>query len=67
MRAALQWSMITILSISAAITACGAIPVIYAMLNAPEGYEDETGFHLVWSNNTPETPDIACVWICGAV
>ena len=30
--------------------------------SVPEGYEDETGFHFVWRNNTPETRDVVCIW-----
>lgn len=59
--------MITLLTVSAAITLSGTAALVIAMLNAPEGYEDETGFHFVWANNSPEVADIACVWVCGVV
>jgi len=40
----------------------GSIIMIVSMLAAPEGHEDETGFHLVWANNNPSFKDVACVW-----
>ena len=46
---------------------CAYVFGISAMLAgfryAPEGYEDEEGFHIHWQNNTPEIRDIACVWV----
>ncbi len=43
----------------------GLSVVAIALRNAPEGYEDEDGFHFlesIWCNNSPEARDIACVW-----
>ena len=40
----------------------GAIIVFFELRNAPEGYEDETGFNVMWQNNNPDATDVACVW-----
>ena len=36
--------------------------MLVAARHAPEGYEDEGGFHLVWANNDPDIENVACVW-----
>ena len=54
--------MMTILALLAGLLLCGTIIIIAEIRNAPEAYEDETGFHIVWQNNHPETADVACVW-----
>jgi hypothetical protein len=46
----------------------GLAVIAIALRNAPEAYEDETGFHFldtIWRNNSPESRDIACVWTDG--
>jgi hypothetical protein len=44
-----------------AFASAGALFV--SLRNAPEGYEDHTGFNYVlWRNDPPETPNVACVW-----
>ena len=40
----------------------GALVVFHGAQTAPEGYEDETGFNVVWQNNRPDVADVACVW-----
>lgn len=36
------------------------------LANAPEAYQDETGFNLVWCNNDTQIRDVSCVWIPAA-
>jgi hypothetical protein len=36
--------------------------MIAGMQYAPEGYEDEEGFHIHWVNNSPDIRDVACIW-----
>ena len=55
-------AMITILALLAGFLLCGVIVMAAEIRNAPEAYEDEKGFHIVWQNNHPETADVACVW-----
>ena len=54
--------MMTILALLAGLLLCGAIVMAAEIRNAPEAYEDEEGFHILWQNNHPETADVACVW-----
>ena len=54
--------MTTFLILLGCLYSLGAIVMFVAAGNAPEGYEDETGFHRVWRNNDPERADVACVW-----
>jgi hypothetical protein len=35
---------------------------IAGVRSAPEGYQDESGFHHLWCNNTPQTRDVVCIW-----
>ena len=48
--------------ILSALLIVGLIVMSVELRSAPEGREDETGFHYVWRNFTPDTRDIACVW-----
>lgn len=46
----------------------GLSVIAIALRNAPEAYEDESGFHYletIWCNNTPDARDVACVWTDG--
>ena len=43
---------------------CGLIVLFQDLRNAPEGCQDEEGFHFVWSNNSPEISNVSCVWWC---
>ena len=45
-----------------ALLIAGLIVMTVELRNAPEGREDESGFHYVWRNFTPDTRDVACVW-----
>jgi hypothetical protein len=40
----------------------GISAMLVGMRHAPEGYEDDQGFHIYWKNNDPELRDVACVW-----
>jgi hypothetical protein len=41
----------------------GAILMALGLRNAPDGYEDELGFHYdLWRNDRPDASDISCVW-----
>lgn len=54
-----------ILTFLAGIFAVGAVMTAIGLHNAPDGYEDETGFHYeLWHNNAPEIPNVACIWVC---
>ena len=48
--------------ILSALLIAGLIVMSVELRNVPEGRQDETGFHYVWRNFTPDTRDIACVW-----
>ena len=58
--------MIT-LAISAAILAGMNVFILLQWRDAPEGYQDETGFHIAWRNNSDQAQDISCVWISDCV
>jgi hypothetical protein len=51
-----------LLALSAGILLAGYVVMAFGLRDAPEGYEDETGFHLVWRNNAPEMRDVVCIW-----
>jgi hypothetical protein len=45
----------------------GILAMLVGMRYAPEGYQDEEGFHIHWRNNDPQIRDVACVWApCGS-
>jgi hypothetical protein len=52
----------TIALVLSALLLAGFIVMTVELHNAPEGREDESGFHYVWRNFTPETRDVACIW-----
>ncbi len=54
--------MTLILASIAALYATGAVVVALGIRSAPEAFEDETGFHVVWHNNRPDLANVACVW-----
>ena len=58
--------MMTLFALFGATFAAGAVVLFVGIHSAPEGYEDETGFHVVWRNNHPEAADVACVWDIGS-
>jgi hypothetical protein len=52
----------TTLVVLSALLVAGMIVMTVELRNAPEGREDESGFHFVWRNFSPQTRDVACVW-----
>jgi hypothetical protein len=48
--------------ILAGIYVSGFALMALGMRDAPEGYEDEQGFHWIWRNNSADAADICCVW-----
>jgi hypothetical protein len=60
-RARLRLPMTLFLLVSAAILG-GTAFVLNELDNAPEGYQTEEGFNIVWKNNSPDKEDISCVW-----
>lgn len=54
--------MTTIFILSGCLFAFSGFVVLFGAQNAPEGWEDETGFNVAWSNNSSEIADVACVW-----
>lgn len=57
--------MMTILALLGGLYAVGTVVFFVGMRNAPEGFEDENGFQVIWCNNAPEVKDVACVWSFG--
>jgi hypothetical protein len=57
--------MIT-LSFLLGIGLCGVLFMLLELRDAPEGFQDESGFHFVWQNNRPEVPNISCIWTARA-
>ncbi len=55
-------AIMTTLIVLSALLVAGLIVMTVELHNVPEGREDETGFHYVWRNFTPDTRDVACVW-----
>ncbi len=51
-----------LLTIFAGILVAGTVVMALGIKNAPEGFEDETGFHFIWRNNAPEVRDVVCIW-----
>ena len=41
---------------------CGVVFMLLELRDAPEGFEDEGGFHYAWRNNSPEVSNISCIW-----
>jgi hypothetical protein len=36
--------------------------ILTLLHNAPEGFEDENGFNVVWRNNTDDAKNVMCIW-----
>ena len=41
---------------------CGCAVLFVGLRNAPEGYEAEGEFHILWRNNAPDVSNIVCIW-----
>ncbi len=37
--------------------------MLFEIGNAPEGYQDTSGFNVVWRNNSPKIRDVSAVWV----
>ena len=53
--------MITLILLSGLLLT-GGIVMLLEIWNAPEGFQDRDGFHVIWKNNSPETRDVSAVW-----
>ena len=41
---------------------CGYAVMLVGLRNAPEGYEADGEFHVLWRNNAPDVSNIVCIW-----
>jgi hypothetical protein len=53
---------ITFLLIATPILLAGTAFVLAELENAPEGFQTDEGFNLVWKNNSPERENVSLVW-----
>jgi hypothetical protein len=55
--------MLTLALLAVAVTSItGAVVLVYSLVDAPEGFEDQAGFQVVWRNNRPDAKDVVCIW-----
>jgi hypothetical protein len=40
----------------------GVVFILVELRNAPEGFQTEDGFNIVWRNYSPDVEDVSCVW-----
>ena len=45
-----------------AVLLCGYAVMLVGLRNAPEGFEADGEFHVLWRNNTPDVSNIVCIW-----
>ena len=45
-----------------AVFASGFAVMVDGIRNAPEGYQADGEFHIVWRNDRPEVSNIVCIW-----
>lgn len=45
-----------------AVFASGFAVMVDGIRNAPEGYQADGEFHLVWRNDRPDVSNIVCIW-----
>ena len=57
-----DFSTMIALGFLAALLFSGVVVMVAGLHNAPEGYETNEGFHLVWCNRSPEVKNIVCIW-----
>jgi hypothetical protein len=55
----------TISLIIGGIALFGVVLMLLELHSAPEGYEDENGFHLVCYSNRPGAKDVSTIWVTG--
>ena len=57
--------MLIIASTVVALYVTGAVIVMHGLATAPEGFQDETGFNLLWRNDRADVPNVTCIWETG--
>ena len=60
-RAATFQGMILTLGLLAVLLSGSAVMFV-GLRNAPEGYEADGQFHIVWRNDRPDVSNIVCIW-----
>ena len=60
----LLWMLVMIITLAvlAGIFLTGGIVMLVELSIAPEAYQNWSGFHLTWRNNSPEKCNIATIW-----
>lgn len=52
----------TLIFLSAGIFFAGLAVMVLGLRDAPEGFEDQNGFHYLWRNDAPEKANVRCIW-----
>ena len=50
-----------------AVFASGFAVMVNGLRNAPEGFQADGEFHIVWRNDRPDVSNIVCIWSGQAV
>ena len=40
----------------------GLAVMVVGIINAPEGYQADGEFHILWRNDRPDVSNIVCIW-----